>query len=348
MGELTLRPGHEKDSGGLGLVTADVLNGADVYNPMYRQWERLYIDALKSERSQKQAASRIRVLRRAFNIKEPGTIPWAMLTVNRVNMLIARLGQPDNGVSRDGKAYSNSGINSFIAVVKGVINVAINEGELTPENPAYRIKSAVKAVHTNDINPQKRPAVASHKLKDFLAAAARQPGPAGARNYAIFSVLIYAGLRRSEICWLSIDGYNRETRSLDFKGKGNKHRHVALTTTAVQALERWINDYRGPYPGAMFPRIRANDTIEYESYLQPESVNYFMRQIQLHDMELSKGECFSPHQLRYSFATRAMEQGVNLFDLQTILGHSNLSTTSIYTRRDSRHLDKWLTENMEL
>lgn len=345
---------------GTELLVHDVnanLNELDVFNPNYVQWERLYIDSLKSVRSQDQATSRIRVLRRAFNIPAGGTIPWGALTVNRVKILISNLGKPNNGIRQPAnknrnegseKPYSNSAINSFIAVIKGVINAGINEGSLKPESPAYRIRSAIKAVHTNDINPALRPAIPDHIIKQFLEAFLRQTGTSGARNSALFHVLVCAGLRRSEVCWLSISDYHRASRTLDFRGKGKKHRHIGLVPSACRALEKWIDDYRGPYEGAMFPRIRANDTIEYETHLQPESINYFMRQIQRHEMELPKESWFSPHQLRYSFATRAMEKGINLFELQKMLGHSNLSTTSIYTRRDNKHLDKWMSENMEL
>lgn len=324
-------------------------NQVDYFDPRFFEWERLYQISLRSAASRKQTRSKLTVLRRMFQVPTGGTVPWSRLTINTVNEFKAMLASEQNGYLD--KAYSNSSINSFVAVIKGIIRAGINEGHIPSDSTAYRILTGVRAEHTNDIDPSLRPAIADRKLLSFLREAGEAPGPIGKRDKAICYILAHAGLRRSEVCWLTTANYNSDEALLHFRGKGNKIRRLKLPESAGNAIDQWIEEYRGDYDGVLFPAIRSDETIDYHRALQPESINYILLRIQKRlygDSKEEKKDYFSPHQLRYSFASRKLSAGVDLSLLQQLLGHSSMSTTAIYDKRSTEVLDEAMTQKGQL
>ena len=144
----------------------------------------------------------------------------------------------------------------------------------------------------------------------------------GVKYKAAFSVAYGAGLRVSEVAALKVSDIDSERMMLRVEqGKGRKDRHAMLSPVLLELLRDW---WRIARPKAwLFP---GRDP------LQPMSTRQLNRACHAAaDMaEISKR--VSPHTLRHSFATHLLEQNVDIRVIQTLLGHSKLDTTALYTR----------------
>ena len=159
----------------------------------------------------------------------------------------------------------------------------------------------------------------------FLREISRVPNPSRSILYLIY----YTGMRISEVCGL--DFKNLESKGnryiLRFRGKGDKERLIPLSRTATTLLERYLVEHGFMYSdgtgimdrGAIFPNSRG-------FAITPHSVRKHVRKL-----AKSKGlNNLTPHVLRHTFATSANRIGIDLKTLQSLLGHSNISTTSRY------------------
>lgn len=160
--------------------------------------------------------------------------------------------------------------------------------------------------------------------------------PAGLRERAMLEVLYGAGLRVSELVGLPLAAVDRRSGWVRVLGKGAKERIVPLGAPALEALASYLEVGRPalsrpdvPDGGALFLSRRGRAM---------SRQNFFAR---LRKLALAAGlpsERVSPHVLRHAFATDLLEGGADLRVLQTLLGHSDLSTTQIYTHVDRKRL----------
>lgn len=156
----------------------------------------------------------------------------------------------------------------------------------------------------------------------------------GIRNRAIMELIYSSGLRISEISGCKIRDINFTTRIIKVLGKGNKERLIPVSNSACQYL-------------AMYLDIR----LQFESEL---SADYFFlsksgRQLSADELRaildryinlVAKTKGYSPHSIRHSFATHLLTHGANLRAVQEMLGHSNLSTTELYTHLSVKDLQQ--------
>jgi integrase/recombinase XerD len=150
--------------------------------------------------------------------------------------------------------------------------------------------------------------------------------PSGVRDRAMLETLYACGVRVSELCKLALTDLNRAEGILRVTGKGNKQRLIPIGQSALDALDRYLNGSRGallkgracPY---LFVTARG-------SRLTREA---FWKAIVLHGKRAGIFHNLSPHVIRHSFATHLLEGGADLRSVQTMLGHSSIATTQIYT-----------------
>jgi len=112
------------------------------------------------------------------------------------------------------------------------------------------------------------------------------------------------------------------------EGKGRKHRQIFLAPEIIAALKEW-KQYRNGDNGALFCKIIKNGTI-IENKLSPSGLDYLLTSLQA----LSGVEKFTPHDLRRTFITQLLEKGVDLNTVRQLAGHSDVSTTTRYDKRD--------------
>ncbi len=147
----------------------------------------------------------------------------------------------------------------------------------------------------------------------------------GYRDRTIFEVMYGCGLRLSELCNLKIENIDFNNQLLSIVGKGSKRRLVPFYNMIKQLLENYINNIRSKYIKEEHGFVFINKN---GGKLSNRGVQYLLnRTIKENNLPLQ----LSPHTLRHSFATHLLDAQVDIRVVQELLGHSNLSTTQIYT-----------------
>lgn len=150
------------------------------------------------------------------------------------------------------------------------------------------------------------------------------------RDKAILETLFSTGLRVSELCSLDKERIDLNGGELSVSGKGSKIRLVFLSDDARKALHHYIQK-RIDIDPALFIRIPKNESFEkFENLrLTPRSIQRIIRKHSI--LAGIVGKKVTPHTLRHSLATDLLRNGADLRSVQTILGHSSVTTTQIYT-----------------
>lgn len=148
----------------------------------------------------------------------------------------------------------------------------------------------------------------------------------GQRDRAMLEVLYACGLRVTELVSLTLDQVNLRQGVLRVMGKGSKERLVPMGEEAVVWLERYQRDGRaellnGRPSDVLFPSQRGEQMTR----------QTFWHRIKHHARVAGIDKPLSPHTLRHAFATHLLNHGADLRVVQMLLGHSDLSTTQIYT-----------------
>lgn len=178
--------------------------------------------------------------------------------------------------------------------------------------------------------PRRRPPIPHYLETDevvkLLEAAQSDP-----RMTAMLEVLYASGLRVSELISLRMSMLEKGAAWLRVIGKGNKERIAPLNQSALKALQNYLPlrpDQKSPW---MFPSLKNKGHITRQGFAQL-----------LKSLAIDAGidhEKVSPHVLRHSFATHLLNNGMDLRNLQELLGHADISTTQIYTHVAKERLE---------
>lgn len=161
---------------------------------------------------------------------------------------------------------------------------------------------------------------------EALLAAPDLDDPIGLRDRAMLEVLYACGLRVSELIGLTLEQVNLRQGVLRVFGKGSKERLVPMGEEAIGWVERYCREARpvllGGRPGdVLFPSLRGEQMTR----------QTFWHRIKHQARVAGIAKSLSPHTLRHAFATHLLNHGADLRVVQMLLGHSDLSTTQIYT-----------------
>ncbi|MBV5318543.1 MAG: site-specific tyrosine recombinase XerD [Desulfobulbaceae bacterium] len=149
------------------------------------------------------------------------------------------------------------------------------------------------------------------------------------RNYAMLHLLYGSGLRVSELVSLPVNGCNLSSCHIRILGKGNKERVVPFSTTAGALIRDYVEQGR-----PLILKRKPSPLLFISNRGSSMTRNRFWQIIQ--DIALRSGiaKAISPHMLRHSFATHLLAGGADLRSVQMMLGHTDISTTQIYTHID--------------
>ena len=148
----------------------------------------------------------------------------------------------------------------------------------------------------------------------------------GIRDQAMLELMYASGLRVSEMVSLTLDQVSMNRGLLRLVGKGDKERLVPMGESALDWLQEYLTDSR---PELLKERSSQSVFVTARGAAMTRQAFWYM--IKRYAKPIGIADRLSPHTLRHSFATHLLNHGADLRVVQMLLGHSDLSTTQIYT-----------------
>ncbi len=184
----------------------------------------------------------------------------------------------------------------------------------------------------------------------LLKAAQENQTDEGLRLCALIELLYATGMRVSELVSLKISQTQRDPRILTVMGKGNKERLVPLSPRAREALDRYLLVRDNFLPNSEQDKVKDTGWVfpsrGKNGYLTRHRVGQLLKELAIESGVMPSK--VSPHVLRHAFATHLLENGADLRSVQKMLGHSDISTTQIYTHVLQERLQKLVFEKHPL
>lgn len=158
--------------------------------------------------------------------------------------------------------------------------------------------------------------------------------PGDIRDHAILELFYSTGLRLSELANLDVKDMQSPDGQLSITGKGAKDRRVMVGKKAKQAVDRWLQHR------PQFAKTHSDDALFLNQQGGRLSTRGVQQRIKLLAQKRGLDRNLHPHMMRHSFATHMLESSSDLRAVQELLGHSDISTTQIYTHLDFQHLSE--------
>lgn len=212
---------------------------------------------------------------------------------------------------------SNRSIARQVTTLRGFFGYLVEEGEI-PANPAELL--VLPKIGSSLPKYLDRPNI------DKLLESPSSDSATGLRDRAMLDLLYATGLRVSELIGLRISDLDELQGTLRVIGKGNKQRLIPVGRAALQSVERYRTEQR---PALLKRRISPYLFVTARGTAMTRQA--FWKLLRGHGKSIGIFRKLSPHVLRHTFATHLLEGGADLRSVQTMLGHSDIGTTQIYT-----------------
>jgi len=216
-------------------------------------------------------------------------------------------------------------VNRALSSIRSFHNYLAGE-EILKENPLL-------SMDTPKIR-RKLPTVLTPQEIDEILKAVDTSSKIGIRDLAVLEILYSGGLRVTELCNLKLTDFLLEAEMLRVVGKGNKQRLVPLGPRAIYCLNQYFKTVRPAWARKNQNLSRIFISRNGKPLTRMMVWLIFKKWVKLTEIKKE----ISPHTLRHSFATHLLEGGADLRAVQEMLGHSDISTTQIYTHLDKEYL----------
>lgn len=224
------------------------------------------------------------------------------------------------------KNYSSKSINRNISTLRSFFKYIQSQG-IIKNNPLTLI--------SNPKTSKKLPIYLHQEEIDKLLDVPNKNTPLGFRNVLIIELLYSTGIRVGELVNIKINDINIPVQTIKIMGKGSKERYVIFGEILKETIEVYLNEYR-----PMLLKNKTNNNLllnKNGTALTDRGVRLIIDNIVKRS---SVQKNISPHVIRHTFATHMLNAGADLKIVQELLGHSNLSTTQIYTHVSTKRLKK--------
>lgn len=212
--------------------------------------------------------------------------------------------------------YSGATVNRYLSSARSYLKwLVINE---------YVSESVLAAVQVKNAKAQtKLPKLLTREQLEDILCAFDQSTLTGIRDYTIFVLCLYTGVRISEATNFNVEDIDLSARrAMVVDGKGSKDRVVLFNQDVELTLRRYLTLRQNPTSGPLFVNERGNRITD----------RWFQKTLKSIGLRVGRADV-SPHLLRHQFATELLERtGGNLSVVQKLLGHSRIETTQRYTQ----------------
>ncbi|MFV0321265.1 MAG: site-specific tyrosine recombinase [Alphaproteobacteria bacterium] len=226
----------------------------------------------------------------------------------------------------DERAMASSTRARKLSAFRGFYKFLVNEN-MRQDNPALGLSSPKLG--------QSVPKFLSYDEVDALfAVAEKNTTAAGLRMRCMLEIMYGTGLRVSEMVSMPLSAVRRDFQFIIIRGKGDKERSLPLTEPAAELIKQWLLVRDATAPQKTIKNGRSSSPFLFPSRGKEGHISRIRFFQMIKDLGVEAdidSKRISPHVLRHSFATHLLSNGANLRQLQIALGHSDISTTQIYT-----------------
>ncbi len=223
-----------------------------------------------------------------------------------------------------GEGLSANSMNRALAARRGYYKFLLQE-KVVDQSPLANIELAKVWMRLPDT-------VSKEEMNLILS----QPGeetPKAQRDSAMLELLYATGLRVSELAGLTMNSINWQVGFLTVMGKGGKERVVPIGKTAYDSVRRYVDEAR-----PKLVKSRTTDVLFLNRFVGSFTRQGLCKIIIHYVRKAGLQKNVHPHTFRHSFASHLLEGGADLRAVQVMLGHSDISTTQIYTHVTRDHL----------
>jgi len=221
------------------------------------------------------------------------------------------------------REYASSTVARKVAAVKSFFHFLVADGVLR-DDPTAAVDSPPVSKHLpRPLSPE--------EMARLLAEPAKSRTPKALRDWALLELMYATGMRASEVIGLEMDAVDLEAGTVRCLGKGNKERILPLYERAQEAMSAYLENgrarlLRGQDETALFVNHRG----------QPLTRQGLWLIVKKYAADAGIESEVTPHTLRHSFATHLLDGGAGLREVQQLLGHTNISSTQVYTKVSTR------------
>jgi integrase/recombinase XerD len=248
-------------------------------------------------------------------LEKQGVVDWTGVDEEAVNAWTVHLSEAEYARSSQARKLS-----AIRMLARHLVREGIRQDDFTELVTAPKMARKLPEVLTH------------HELKQLLEAPPTNT-PHGLRDRAILELFYSSGLRVSELCDILLQAINLDDGYVRVFGKGSKERIAPIGSAAITAVRDYLSGARPHF-------VKAKTGSELFLSQQGKGISRKMVWVMIKQYAVKAGiqKPIKPHLLRHSFATHLLEGGADLRAIQEMLGHSDISTTQIYTSVQSARL----------